>query len=74
MKKPIPRQKANKIPTGNLIDSSVNSLRVMGVMFWIEKTAIVMIQPATIEAAMKLVIVFIFSQLYQRIYIRLLLL
>jgi len=58
IKNPIPKEKANKMPMGTLIDSNCRNFKETGWIFWIAKTAIVIIQPPTIALAKKLVIVF----------------
>jgi len=46
------------MPMGTLIDSNCRNFKETGWIFWIAKTAIVIIQPPTIALAKKLVIVF----------------
>ena len=46
---PKPKQKANKIPTGKLIDCKKNNLTETPSIFWMEKTAIAIIQKVIIR-------------------------
>jgi hypothetical protein len=58
---PKPTQKAKSTPMGNLRDSQVKNLKTTGLIFWIEKTAMVIIQPARKKEEIRLIIIFINS-------------
>jgi hypothetical protein len=58
---PKPTQKAKSTPMGNFRDSQVKNLKTTGLIFWMEKTAMVIIQPARKEEEIRLIITFINS-------------
>jgi hypothetical protein len=60
---PIPTQKAKRIPKGRGILEKVRNWREIGVIFWMEMSAIAPIHPAIITALIKFTIPLIYPYL-----------